>query len=193
MGKRDPDLDTYADQKFKIIDRKGRVVEALNGRIEKIEFVKMGKRLPTAIHVLRQEEYAGHYGYTDYLFTRQGGVRCVLMFEGGDFGIKSYDDLNGDGRKEILANSAALAYDGYSFAMSPAVLVIFGWNGRHYVNRSLRFAWRVRLAACDYQRTVERITRNTNRQSSQYRGSDQEMWDEDALHGAIAGYFGEFV
>ena len=183
------DVNTFANLTFKITDRRGRLVKALGGRIEEVEFVKMGTHLPTAIHVLWQEEGAGHYGYTDYIFTRQDGVRCALMFEGDDFGIESFRDLNGDGQKEILAASAVLAYDGYSFASSPAVFMIFGWNGKEYVNQTPRFAWRVRLKGANYQNMVKKALRKIRYQTL-HQKRDYGEWDDDELHGAIAGYFG---
>ena len=183
-GKIDPDeINTFAALTFKITDRRGRLLKALGGRIEEVEFVKTGKNLPPAIHVVWQRELAGHYGYIDYVFTRQNGVRCALLFEGNNYGIKRFVDLDGDGQKEILADSDILAYDGYSFGSSPAVLVVFGWNGRRYINQTPRFAWRVRVEANHYQREVEIGLRKNRKLSPENR-------NDDAVHGQIAGYFG---
>ena len=183
-GKIDPDvINTFAELTFKITDRRGRLLKALGGRIETVGFVKLGPHQPPALHVVWQREYAGHYGYVDYIFTRQGGVRCALRYDGNNYGIERFQDLDGDGQKEILANSDVLAYDGYSFGSSPAVLVVFGWNGRRYANRTPRFTWRVRIEAGKYWRSIGQWQRENCRKSPDNR-------NYDGLHGDIAGYFG---
>jgi hypothetical protein len=131
----------FSPARARILDSKGRVVQEIQDqRFETVELVEMDGTPPAELH-LSAFSGGAHCCSTDYWFTQKGGVRNLLIFDGGNEGISGMKDLNGDGRKEILAGNDCLAYFGdLSYAASPSSLtMILGWNGRKYTDQTRRY------------------------------------------------------
>lgn len=131
----------FSPSRLRILDSRGRVIrEIQDQRFEVVEQVEMDGSPPAELHLTA---YSGgaHCCFTDYWFTRKGGVRNLLIFDGGNGGVGGMKDLNGDGRKEILAGNDCLAYFGdLSYAASPSSLtMILGWNGKKYTDQTRRY------------------------------------------------------
>jgi hypothetical protein len=163
-----------------IQDKQGRTLRSVcDTLISKVDFVSLRLGTPPALHVVTSNGMA-HGGLTDFLFLREPGVKNVLVFLGMSFGIHQFRDFNGDGRKEILAYSDALVDGSVSCANSPGVLMVLGWKGGAYVDRTRHYASLVRREALAYRKQWEQI------QHSGKGSFDQSM-------GCLAGYYGNMT
>jgi hypothetical protein len=130
----------------------------------------------------KSETPAAHCCHTEYYFTREGGLRNLLIFDGRNSGISALKDLNGDGRPELLAGSDVLAYfDDLSFAASPEIQMVIGWNGTRYVDQTRRYPEPSRQLAREYRVTFRAAVERHGRQA------------EEARRSAAAGYYGNAV
>lgn len=82
-----------------------------------------------------------HCCVTSYVFTQDtGSVENLAIIEGGNYGVR-FTDLNGDGTKELVFASDSLAYYDWSFAVSPALLTVLGWDGVRLADRTRAYAY----------------------------------------------------
>lgn len=82
-----------------------------------------------------------HCCVTYYVFTQDtGGVENLAIIEGGNYGVR-FTDLNRDGTKELVFASDNLAYYDWSFAASPALLTVLGWDGLRLADRTRAYAY----------------------------------------------------
>jgi hypothetical protein len=177
-------------QRLRILDKQGRTVRSVSDVfIYKVELVSLHRGTSPALHVIASSGMA-HGGQTEFLFTREKGVvRNVLVFLGDNGSLYRFQDLNSDGRKEILAYSDVLAYSGTSFANSPIILMVLGWNGHEYVDRTRAFASQVRAEAKTYQRQWLQLQKQRKLSAARR----PETWSEDRWMGCLAGYYGNMV
>ncbi|WP_034383206.1 hypothetical protein [Deinococcus sp. YIM 77859] len=81
-----------------------------------------------------------HCCSTSYIFTQDtGSVENLAIIEGGNYGVR-FTDLNGDGTKELVLASDSLASYDWSFAVSPALLTVLGWDGVRLADRTRAYA-----------------------------------------------------
>jgi hypothetical protein len=170
--------DELAPQRARILDERGQVVREV--RDERIMDVSFPRLAGGAVEDLRVTAFTGgaHCCSTDYFFTREGGVRNLLIFSGRNGGINTLKDLNGDGRPEIIAGFDALAYfGGLSYAASPWMVMVIGWDGQRYADQTRRYPERSRAAAREHQAKFLNALH--------HRGD----FAEDERRSAAAGYY----
>ncbi|CAM3199110.1 hypothetical protein DEDE109153_03165 [Deinococcus deserti] len=82
-----------------------------------------------------------HCCQTVYLFTQDTGpVRNLGILDGGNYGA-TFTDLNRDGLKEILFASDVLAYYDWSYAVSPSLNTVLGWDGVRLADRTRAYSY----------------------------------------------------
>jgi hypothetical protein len=116
---------------------------------------------------------------TEHFFTREGGFRELFAVDRGrGEGLSSVRDLDGDGRPELIFDVTLWASDYIHCTSSPECrlsrVVVVGWDGRGYVDRTRRFPSLSRKLARDYR---------------------DALVDPDNFHRqqALAGYLGNSV
>lgn len=91
--------------------------------------------------VLTSYSGGAHCCTTYYIFTRdEGEVRNLLVLDVGNYRSR-FVDLNGDGTDEILHGDDEFAYYDYSYAESPGVRYVLGWDEVRVADLTRRFAW----------------------------------------------------
>ncbi|GAA5511861.1 hypothetical protein Dcar01_00575 [Deinococcus carri] len=82
-----------------------------------------------------------HCCSVNYVFTQDGGrVENLAILDSGNYGVQ-FADLNGDGTKELLFASDSLAYYDWSYAASPALRTVLGWDGVRLADRTRAYAY----------------------------------------------------
>lgn len=168
----------FAPERARILDEGGKLLrEIRDQRITGIEFPEMnGGGTPE----LAVEAYSGgaHCCSTQYYFTQDGGLKNLLIFDGRNYGVSELKDLNGDGRVEVIADSDVLAYwHGLSFAGSPSITMVIGWDGSRYVDQTRRYPERSRKEAGQYRSEFLKVLK------SKGEGA------EDGRRAAAIGYY----
>src|SRR5262249_11979550 len=125
----------FAPERVRILDGSGSVLrEIQDQRFIDVSFPELnGGGTPE----LAVSAFSGgaHCCVTLYYFTQDGGLRNLLIFDAGNSDISDLKDLNGDGRPELIASSDVLAYfGGLSYADSPGLSLVIGWDGARYVD-----------------------------------------------------------
>lgn len=79
----------------------------------------------------------GAHCCTTYLMYTQDGGRLenIGVLDMGNYGV-NFSDLNGDGTRELVVYSDTLAYYDWSFAASPALKTVLGWDGLRLADRT---------------------------------------------------------
>ncbi len=128
--------------------------------------------------------YSGgaHCCFTDYVFTADGGLRTLLIFEGGNGRISSVQDLDGDGSSELIAHNDVLAYfDDLCYACSPGLTIVIGWDGRKFADRTRRFPQFARRDAAEERvRFLKALPKD-------------DPYAEDERRSAALGYFANMI
>lgn len=142
----------FAPERARILGAGGKVLrEIRDQRITAVEFPEMNGGGAAELAV---EGYSAgaHCCSTRYYFTQDGGLKNLLIFDARNYGVSEVKDLNGDGRMELIADSDVLAYwHGLSFAGSPSITLVIGWDGSRYVNQTRRYPERSRKDAGKYR------------------------------------------
>jgi hypothetical protein len=146
----------YAPERVRILDSRGHVVrEIRDQRFVEVNFDKLTGKPPFELHV---GAFSGgaHCCFTDYWFTQEGGLRNLLIFDGGNGGVAGIKDLSHNGRPEIIAGNDALAYFGdLSYAASPTGLImVIGWNGKRYVDQTRRYPQEAQKAIASSRQAI---------------------------------------
>lgn len=113
---------------------------------------------PGGLPELLLEAYSGgaHCCTTYYAFTQDaGGLQNLFVLEAGNYGA-NFSDLNGDGTLELVFSSDAFAYYDYSYAASPDVRYVLGWDGVRLADLTRRYAYVPEQAAARYLRDLTR-------------------------------------
>ena len=87
--------------------------------------------------------YSGgaHCCTTMYVFTQDTGrLENLAIFDAGD-DPGGWRDLNGDGVKEFVWGSNTLTYYDWSFAESPFLSTVLGWDGVRLADRTRLYAY----------------------------------------------------
>jgi hypothetical protein len=140
-------------QVLRLTDASGKLVKEVRGnRFAVVEAVELTGKGGPELHATTFTGGA-HCCSTEYYFTRDGGtVRNLLVFDSANGGINGHKDLNGDGRREILAANDAFAYfEGIAYAFSPHVPMTLAWDGTRYTDATAKFPARARQEARYYQ------------------------------------------
>ncbi len=168
----------YSPDRLRIQDARGETVRELRGfRILRLDFPHLQPGGPPALQV---SAFTGgaHCCFRTYFFSRNGGLRNLLIFNGGNCEITAIRDLDGDGRPEILAGNDALAYFGeLPYAFSPQLELVIGWRGTRYVDVTRWFPGRSRMAARPYREQFRKALHS------------RESSGEAERRGAAAGYY----
>lgn len=162
-----------AEQRVRIVDRSGRTVrEVRDYRIASVGFVDLVHRGSGDLHVAT---YSGgaHCCTTDYYFARSGGVRNLLIFEGGNGGVYDLRDFDRNGRPELIAANDALAYfDDLCYVCSPGLEMVIGWTGSRYADMTTRFPGPALQRAAEYRKAfVEALTQTDESSELARRGT----------------------
>lgn len=142
----------FAPERVRILDAQGRVVREIHDqRIDQVEFVELDGKPQTELHVDANTGGA-HCCETDYYFTQHGGLRNLLIFDGGNGSVDAIKALSKGSRPQIIASSDVLAYfDGLSYADSPGVKMVIGWDGKRYVDQTRLYPGPVQKNINDYR------------------------------------------
>jgi hypothetical protein len=164
--------------RVRILDGEGHPLrEVRDARVLAAAFLELTGGRDPELHVSTYTDGA-HCCTTDYYFTREGGVRNLLIFDGFNGGVIAAKDLNGDGRPELIASSDTLAYfGGISYAQSPWIRMVIGWDGRRYTDQTRRYPDGSRREVRRYQDAF----------LATFKQRDQ--WAEESRRGAAAGSY----
>ncbi|BDP42287.1 hypothetical protein DAETH_22560 [Deinococcus aetherius] len=123
-----------------VVRQGARTVLAVTGWDVKAEFQPLRPGGEPEL-VLTAFSGGAHCCFTTYVFTRDTGpVENLGIIDGGDYGLR-FADLNGDGTREIILGSNTLAYYDWSFAESPFLLTVFGWDGVRLADRTRAYPY----------------------------------------------------
>jgi hypothetical protein len=81
-----------------------------------------------------------HCCYTHYLFTQEGGLRNLMAAGWHDGGIREVQDLDGDGRGELVTVLVLAYFGGLSFAHSPGVVLVYAYDGMQLYDATRRLS-----------------------------------------------------
>ncbi|KQR40801.1 hypothetical protein [Deinococcus sp. Leaf326] len=125
--------------------------------------------------------YSGgaHCCTTMYVFTQDTGrLENLAVFDAGD-DPGAWRDLNGDGVKEFVWGSNTLTYYDWSFAESPFLSTVLGWDGVRLADRTRLYAY---VPAQEAARELKIITEGL-RPGTQV----------DNLKPVLSGYFANMI
>lgn len=172
-----------------IQDKRGQVLREIRSSdalITKVNFVEItGSGLPE-LHIMNHG--GGSCCYEEYYFTQDGGLRNLLIFEGGHHRIHEVKDLNGDGRPEIIAYSDALTYFGELCRLcTPLVEMVIGWDGKAYRDQTKAYPRLARKQAQKYKaeflKAVPKV-REWDSEALEYR-----LYENDSKKITALGYY----
>ncbi len=128
------------------------------------------------------EAFSGgaHCCTTYYAFTQDDGApRNLFILDAGNYGA-NFTDLNGDGTLELVFSSDAFAYYDYSYAASPDVRYVLGWDGVRVADLTRRYAF---VPEQDAARYLKELTRPL--------GKDEDP--NETPRAALVGYYANRV
>ncbi len=145
--------DEFSPERLRIQDASGKVLrEVRDQRVVSVALQEINGGGAPELYV---QAFSGgaHCCSLDLYFTRDGGqVKNELLYQGDNYGMVAAKDLDGDGRPEFIAGNDALAYfGGLSYAGSPSLTMIVGWDGKRYADLTRRFPERSRASMRRYQ------------------------------------------
>ena len=106
--------------------------------------------------VLTMFSGGAHCCTTSLIYTQDHGTfENIGMLDQGDFPA-GYQELNHDGTEEILTYSNNLAYYDWSFASSPAINGVLGWDGQRLADRTRAYAYVPVQAAARYLKELQK-------------------------------------
>lgn len=166
-------------QTLKILDG-GRVVQTITDSSVSAEVQPIR---PGGLPELVVSAYSGgaHCCTTMLLYTQDNGrLENIGVLDMGNYGV-NFADLNGDGTKELVVYSDTLAYYDWSYAVSPALKTVLGWDG-------LRLADQTRFYS--YVPAQEAARNLKDAQDALSKSGDDDF---DSLKSAVSGYFGNMI
>ena len=134
-----------------------------------------GAHCCTTYYVFTQDADTPQAGRGQY--PRPGALHNLFVLAGGNYGAR-FVDLNHDGTKEVLLGSDTFAYYDYSFAVSPGVNYVLGWDGARVADLTRRYAWVPKQNARRYQGQLIEALRSG---------------DEQLQKASLVGYFANNV
>lgn len=91
-----------------------------------------------------------HCCTTNYVFTQEGGLRNILVQFGGDGGI-STEDLDEDGKDELVFQKVYSYFGDLPFSESPVAVQVFTWDGARFYDATLRYPQPTKQLAAEYR------------------------------------------
>lgn len=142
-------------QQVRILDNRGHTLRTVRAwAITRIETIRLTGRSPSELHIALWSGGA-YANLTDVYFTRKGGLRNLLIFDGEDLGVRDIKDLNGDGIPEIITANPVLGdFSAFNFHRHFPVITILGWNGKKYVDVTRRYPRRSLREAQAHRRDI---------------------------------------
>lgn len=176
LAQQEPDPDRELMGVARLLDRRGREVRSVTDeRLDDIRFVELnGKGLPELIVEMRSG--GENCCTTEYVFTQDGGLRNLLVFEGNYGSIEEVRDLNRDGVRELIAYNDVLRGEFELPLAEPELALVLGWDGRRYRNLTARFPEKARALARRYQAELLKETKKPEP-------------DMDTLRAAAVGFY----
>lgn len=156
-----------------------RIVKNGRTRIEihdyafKTGLVEITGRPPKELWILAFSGGA-HCCFTSYLFTQEEGLKNLLVLFHANAGME-VEDLDGDGRGELVVYEDYAYFGDLCYACSPVAISVYRWDGARFYDATLRFPERTRKKAAAYRRELE-------------EGLRQNAYLDD-LKGAALGYW----
>jgi hypothetical protein len=168
-----------ASMRVRVVDTAGHVLlEIRDQQILDVALVELTGRGALELYV-HTDTGALRCCSTQYYFTRDEGLRNLLIYEGMLGCITQIKDLNGDGRPELIAGIDALAYLGrLPFQNTPWLQRVLGWNGKAYEDQTRRYPAGSRRRAREYREAFLAARKK--------RGDEAEL----RRRSAAAGYYG---
>lgn len=138
-----------------IRDRRGRTQREIRAwGVTGVNLTRLTGHSPAELHIALWTGGA-YCCYTDVYFTLQGGLHNILIFDGGELGIRGIKDLNHDGVPEIITENPVLGdYSAYNFHRHWPLITILGWDGKQYVDVTRRYPQRSLREAAQRKRDV---------------------------------------
>ncbi|WP_407539371.1 hypothetical protein Q0M94_14535 [Deinococcus radiomollis] len=123
----------------------------------------------------------GAHCCTTYLIYTQDNGRLENMgiLDMGNYGV-GFQDLNGDGNKEVIVQSDNLAYYDWSYAESPDLKTVLGWDGLRLADRTRFYAYLPAQNAAYYLKQAREVPT-----------TDATYFD--SLKSMVSGYFGNLI
>jgi hypothetical protein len=142
----------FSPHRVRILDGAGKVLREIREQnVIDVSFLEITGTGSPELYVYMHSGGA-HCCGTEYYFTREGTLRNLLIYHGDNYSIHGAKDLNGDKRAEVIAGSDVLAYfGGLSYAASPGMVMVLGWDGGKYVDQTARYPERSRNLAKQYR------------------------------------------
>ncbi len=130
------------------------------------------------------ETFSGgaHCCTTFYVFGLGPRLRTLLVFNARNYDIITIKDLDHDGRQEIIAGDDSFAYYATSFAKSPSLPFILGYEKGRYRDTTARYRWFVKA---DQVRAKEKLAHTIRAVTAAQRDNETS---EDIKRGSINVY-----
>ncbi|WP_019012253.1 hypothetical protein [Deinococcus aquatilis] len=120
-----------------------------------------------------------HCCSTAYIFTQDiGGVQNIGILDAGNYGFRPVD-FNKDGTSELLVGVDSLAYFDYSYADSPSLSSVIGWDGIRLADRTRAYAYVPEQEAA--------------RELKELRSRMIEFPELESLTPRLSGYYGNMI
>lgn len=134
------------------IKRPGKIEEIeVSGKIGEVKFLEMTGGGDPDLYI-KTFGVGINCCQTEYYFTKDGGLRNLLIFFGKSRGIRELKDLNGDGRPEFIAEGEVSAYFGdLGRGDAPVVVMVIGWDGKKYRDQTRHYPTFARKEAQKYR------------------------------------------
>ncbi|WP_425146040.1 FG-GAP repeat domain-containing protein [Deinococcus sp.] len=126
--------------------------------------------------------YSGgaHCCTTTLIYTQDNGrLENIGVLEQGNYPAR-YADLNGDGTKEVVVYSDGLAYYDWSFASSPALGTVLGWDGLRLADRTRAYAYLPGQLAVSYFKELLNELKTA-------------AADDEGPRAELSGYYGNMI
>ena len=111
--------------------------EIRDNTIVHVEFHEVAGKAPAELYI-RSFSGSPHCCVTEFIFSRGGGLRNILIFngEGNSSRFDEFKDLDGNGRAEIIGGGKLGAF---AYAEDPACTFVLGWDGKRFVDMTRRY------------------------------------------------------
>ena len=130
--------------------------------------------------------YSGgaHCCFTSLIYTQDNGrLENIGVLNQGNYPA-SFRDLNGDGTKETVFYSDSLAYYDWSFASSPALGGVLGWDGLRLADRTRAYAYVPGQLAASYLKDLRTLLKTTPASSAA---------EDEGVRAELGGYYGNMI
>lgn len=138
---------------------------------------------PGGLPELVVSAYSGgaHCCTTNLIYTQDNGrFENIGVLDMGNYGV-NFADLNGDGTKELVVYSDTLAYYDWSYAASPALKTVLGWDGLRLADQTRFYSY------------VPAQEAGRNLKDAQDLLAPGTADNFDSLKSAVSGYFGNMI